>query len=38
LSAFTTNQRLIRQAGATRTLYLPGMEVAVNGTTRTITC
>jgi len=25
----TTNQRLIRQAGGTRTLYLPGMEVSV---------
>ena len=34
----TSNQRLIRQAGGTRTLYLPGMEVAVTGTTRTITC
>ena len=34
----TTNQRLIRQAGGTRTLYLPGMEVSVTGTTRTINC
>jgi len=25
----TTNQRLIRQAGGTRTLYLLGMEVSV---------
>jgi RHS repeat-associated protein len=34
----TSNQRLIRQAGGTRTLYLPGMEVSVTGTTRTINC
>jgi len=34
----TTNQRLIRRAGGTRTLYLPGMEVSVTGTTRTINC
>ncbi|MDO8361492.1 MAG: C2 family cysteine protease [Actinomycetota bacterium] len=32
----TSNQRLIRQAGVTRTLYLPGMEVAATGATRTI--
>ena len=34
----TTNQRLIRRAGGTRTLYLPGMEVSVTGATRTIDC
>ena len=34
----TGNQRLIRQAGTTRTLYLAGMEVAVTGTSRTINC
>ena len=33
----TSNQRLVRQAGPTRTLYLPGMEVAVTGAVRTIT-
>ncbi|CAB4924327.1 unannotated protein [freshwater metagenome] len=33
----TGNQRLIRTAGTTRTLYLPGIEVTATSTTRAVT-
>jgi RHS repeat-associated protein len=33
----TSNQRLVRQQGATRTLYVWGMEVTATGATRTLT-
>ena len=38
MTSWVCRQRLIRQAGGIRTLYLPGMEVSVTGTTRTINC
>ncbi len=34
---WASNQRVVRRAGTTRTITLPGLDIAIQGTTRTIT-